>query len=143
MPITNLAWLPGSLLLVSNGVQALVLSRDLSLRGHSSNLSDIIQAAQAPLPDAHPENLVQCVIWGKLPPTPVVTGHLADLFAGFPDKFHIVKKQLRRISAALQENTSGQAADLSEIDVDAFMGCSESIAEENVTVSPWIAGALV
>lgn len=61
-----------------------------------------------------------------------MTGYLADLFASFADKFHIVKKQLRRISAALQEDDSGQAVDLSEIDVDAFMGWSESAAEENV-----------
>jgi hypothetical protein len=64
-PIINLAWLPGNLLFVSNGVQALVLSRDLFLEGHSAKIVQIVQAAQAPLPDAHPENLVQCVIWGE------------------------------------------------------------------------------
>jgi hypothetical protein len=68
--ITNLAWMPGNSLFVTNDVQALILSDLLDRGDYSSSIVNVIASKRAPLPDAHPENLVQCVLWGK----PVLQG---------------------------------------------------------------------
>lgn len=57
------------------------------------------------------------------------------------DKFPLVRKQLRRISVALQADGSDQAADLSEIDVEAFMSSEQSLVEEKVLVRPGLLGS--
>ncbi|KAJ9125509.1 hypothetical protein QFC22_000470 [Naganishia vaughanmartiniae] len=99
--ITNLAWIPGNSLLVTNNVQALILSDVLDRGDYSSSVVSVVASKQAPLPDAHPENLVQCVIW---------------------DKFPLVKLQLGQISSALKGEEVGSChIDLGSIDAEVYI----------------------
>ncbi|KAJ9109163.1 hypothetical protein QFC21_000491 [Naganishia friedmannii] len=98
--ITNLAWIPGDCLFVTNDVQASILSDVLDRGGYSSSIVNVIASKRAPLPDAHPENLLQCVIW---------------------DKFSLVKLQLKQISLALKAEVAACHLDLSSIDVELYV----------------------
>ena len=69
-PITASAFVYGASIFVATAFQTHLLSRDLNSKGCAGvtkDLLDQVQALNEPLPDYHPQLLMQCLLAGKLP----------------------------------------------------------------------------
>lgn len=114
----------------------MTLSPELERQKHLSSLGDIVSSVQAPLPDAHPENLVQCVLWGKFSlvmrqPLSLLKTAVCPL-----DKFPLVKAELRKISSALKLGNAKGEVDLAAVDVTGYLPRTFTTTKENVIASP-------
>jgi RAVE protein 1 C terminal len=131
-PIADSVWIAGGQLLTGAGHQMIQAKPGFSFRDNapSKDLFETVARHNGPLPDYHPQMLLQCLLWG-----PSLSQRRLTVANVALEKIAVVKQIIVRLAQGLKYLTPEERAtfELPSLPVESFLEGQDSMARETVS----------